>query len=209
MTYAPAMDRTRTAPVPAVPGSAPIRGWVRLARAGILGATSMLLATAGHVIGGGTLPPAGLLALVAGAVGLLAVSVTGRRLRLGPLLVVLGVEQIALHLLVHATATVSACTSVLMPAHGMTSTTVCSAASASSGGWPMLGGHLLALLATAWLLARGEQWLWHAVERVRTYATVRPSLRRRRAEPPVLALLVAAPVAAGWSAAAPRGPPAV
>ena len=88
MTYAPGMTLTR--------------GWARLARAGVLGGASLFLATAGHVLGGGTLPGAGLLALTAVGLGLLAVTLTARRLRFGVLLAALGVEQLLLHLAARA-----------------------------------------------------------------------------------------------------------
>ena len=62
MTYAPAMTLTG--------------GWARLARAGVFGGASLFLATAGHVVGGGTLPGAGLLALTAIGLALLSVTLT-------------------------------------------------------------------------------------------------------------------------------------
>ena len=63
MAYAPAMTLTG--------------GWARLARAGVFGGASLFLATAGHVVGGGTLPGAGLLVLTAIGLALLSVTLTG------------------------------------------------------------------------------------------------------------------------------------
>lgn len=210
MTYAPDMTtRTQAAAASAVSGSAPAQGWVRLARAGILGSASLFLATAGHVIGGGALPGAGLLALTGVALALISVSLASRRLRFGPLLAVLSVEQALLHLLFHAATAASACAVVAMPGHAMTSpmtsVTGCSEGAAVTVGWPMLLGHALAVAATAWLLAYGEQWLWRVVERAHRYATARPSRRRRRIV--VVGARASSTVEHAWSPAGPRGPP--
>ena len=89
MTYAAAMVRPAD----------PTRGWVRLARAGVLGSGSLFLATAGHVAGGGVLPGPGMLVVLGGVLALVSVSMTTRRLRFGLLLGLLTVEQFALHLI--------------------------------------------------------------------------------------------------------------
>lgn len=179
-----------------------VQGWSRLARAGVLGGVSLLLAAAGHTVGGGTLPGAGLLILVGVGLALVAVSLTARRLRFGTLLAVLTVQQLGLHLLFHAATIGSACAAVamqghsaagqIMAGHGMSAplmaghampAAVCAAGSPAVGGWSMLLGHVLAVLATAWLLARGESWLWRTVDRLHRYATTRPArFRRPRAQ---------------------------
>lgn len=192
MTYAPAMSLTG--------------GWARLARAGVFGGASLFLATAGHVLGGGTLPGAGLLALTAVGLGLLAVTLTARRLRFGVLLAALGVEQLLLHLLFHASTTAMTCASVVMPGHAMTGTAVCGTGAAATAGWPMLLGHVLAVLATAWLLARGEQWLWSVADRIhRSTGTAAGSLRRPR--PAVVPVVTAFLVRTRWVLTGPRAPP--
>lgn len=205
--------RTQATLSPAVPGATPAQGWVRLARAGILGSASLFLATAGHEIGGGALPGAGLLAVTGVALALVSVSLTTRRLRFVPLLAVLGVQQLLLHLLFHAATASSACATVAMPGHPMTSAaastpvTACGPGAAATTGWSMLLGHALAVLATAWLLAHGERWLWRVVERAHRYATARSSRRRHR-RIVIVDTGAFALVEHCWSPAGPRGPPA-
>lgn len=187
-------------------------GWVRLARAGVLGGASLFLATAGHVVGGGRLPGPGLLAVIGVALAVVAVSLTARRLRFGLLLGVLTVEQLGLHLMLHAATATSACTGVVMPGHAMEATTVCgagagAAAVGSTSGWPMLLGHAVALLATAWLLAVGEQWLWRVVDEIHRCASTRPR-RVRRPRSAVVALVRTVRAQGARLCAGPRAPPA-
>ena len=190
MTYAPAMTLTG--------------GWARLARAGVFGGASLFLATAGHVVGGGTLPGAGLLALAAIGLALLSVTLTVRRLRFEVLLAALGVEQILLHLLFHASTTAATCAPVLMPGHTMS--TVCGMGASTTASWPMVLGHALAVLATAWLLARGERWLWAVADRIHRYAGSAPG-RVRRPRPLVVAVLAAFLGHTRWVLTGPRAPP--
>lgn len=213
MTYAPAMrTRTQAAGPLVVSVAAPAQGWVRLARAAILGSTSLFLATAGHMIGGGTLPGAGLLAVTGVALALVSVSLTSRRLRFVPLLAVLSVEQGLLHLLFHAATTGSICTTGAMAGHAMTaapaspSLTGCGLGAATTTGWSMVLGHALAVVATAWLLAYGERWLWRVVERTHRYATARPS-RRRRPRIVIVGSGARWCLERAWRPAGPRGPP--
>ena len=197
MTYAAAMVRTAD----------PTRGWVRLARAGVFGSSSLFLATAGHVAGGGTTPGPAMLAVLAGVLALVSVSLTTRRLRFGLLLGVLVGEQIALHWILQAAGGGSTCATV-MPGHAMAASTICSApgAAAAASGWTMLIGHGLALLATAWLLSAGERWLWRLVEQTYRRATVRPT-RPRRVHVGARSIFLLAPAQLAWAPAAPRGPP--
>ena len=202
MTYAAAMVRTAD----------PTRGWVRLARAGVLGSSSLFLATAGHVVGGGVLPGPAMLAVLGGALALVSVSLTTRRLRFGLLLGLLAVEQVALHVILQAASGASACVAV-MPGHAMTAPAICggstsASAAASTSGWAMAIGHGIALLATAWLLAAGERWLWRWVEQTYRRATIRPT-RTRRAGVAAPASPVPVPIRVGWRPAVPRGPPVV
>jgi hypothetical protein len=191
MTYAPAMTLTG--------------GWARLARAGVFGGTSLVLATAGHVVGGGTLPGAGLLVLTAIGLALLSVTLTARRLRFGVLLAALGLEQLLLHLLFHASTTAATCAAVVMPGHTM-STAVCGSGASTTASWPMVLGHALAVLATAWVLARGERWLWALADRIHRYLGAAPG-RVRRPRPVVVAVLAAFLVPTRWVLTGPRAPP--
>lgn len=192
MTYAPAMTLTG--------------GWARLARAGVFGGASLFLATAGHAVGGGTLPGVGLLALTAIGLALLSVTLTARRLRFGVLLAALGLEQLLLHLLFHASTTAASCAAVVMPGHAMSTATVCGGASATAASWPMLLGHAAAVLATAWLLAHGERWLWQVADRIQRYAGSAPG-RLRRPRPVAVAVLAAFLVPTRWALTGPRAPP--
>lgn len=198
VAYAPSVTRSRPAPT---------AGWARLARAGVVGGSSLTLASAAHVAGGGALPGAGLLVIAGVAVALVAVSLTGRRLRFAVLLTVLCVEQVLLHLLFHAATTTARCVAVSMPGHAMPD--VCGAGSgATAYGGSMLLGHLLAVVATAWLLARGEGWLWRTVDRVHRWAGL--ALRRlRRPRPSRVPLDQPAPTAVRLLSCGPRAPPVV
>lgn len=75
----------------------------------------------------------------------------------------------------------------------------------------MTAAHVVAVLVTAWVLARGEAWLWRTVARVSAAAGLavgHPMLsgpRRRRPVGPVVTTCRTAV----RSAAAPRGPPVV
>ena len=90
----------------------------RAVRVGVLGAASLVLATSAHIIGGGTLPSLGVLALTALVLGLVAVPLTGRRCRTGILVAVLAVQQSLLHLVFRAVAEQRGCEpSDLLPPH--------------------------------------------------------------------------------------------
>ena len=192
MTYAPAMTLTG--------------GWARLARAGVFGGASHVLATAGHVAAGGMLPGAGLLTLTAIGLALASVTLTARRVRFGVLLAGLSVEQLLLHLLFHASTTAVTCAAVEMPGHVMSTATVCGSGAAGPGGWSMLLAHSLAVLATAWLLARGERWLWRVTDRI--VPPVGPSSSRvRRRRPVVVPALAVFLAPVRWTLTGPRAPP--
>lgn len=197
MTYAAAMVRAAD----------PTRGWVRLARAGVLGSGSLFLATAGHVAGGGVLPGPAMLAVLGGVLALVSVSLTARRLRFGLLFGLLTVQQIALHAILQSASGVSACMAV-MPGHAMAAPTICGgpAPAVAASSWTMLIGHGIALLATAWLMSAGERWLWRLVEQTYRRATVRPTRTRRTyvGAPSTSALI---PIQLAWAPASPRGPP--
>jgi hypothetical protein len=201
--------RTRTAPT---------SGVARLARVGVLGGTSMLLACAAHGLAGGRLPSAGVLAVAAILLGLVAVTVTARRCRPGLLLTVLSVQQVLLHLLFDAASTTgSDCRVVSVPgghaqlSHAMTLCAPGAGMPADGSGapsWAMWATHLAATVLTAWLLARGEAWLWRVADRIIAAAASPGPLRADR---PAVVLPSAPTVIAGapaHSAAAPRGPPA-
>lgn len=191
-------------------GPLALRGAVRASRAVLLGGSSLLLATAAHLAGGGTLPGTGVLTVAGFALGLLAVVLTRRRVRLPVLLAALVPQQLLLHLLFGTAAAVGGCgpgqahhagsALTCMPAHG---------AVPMGYSWPMVVVHVVATLATAWLLARGEAWCWRLVARVahaaHTAAVRRPARRRPR---PVTTALVRALLLRPRRAGGSRAPPA-
>ena len=203
----------------------PTTGRVRVARAGVLGGTSLVLATGAHVLGGGSLPGVGVLLVAGMLLGLLAAVLTARRVRLPALLALLGVQQLALHELFGLAAAAPTCTSTASTyaargghaAHLIGGADPLVSACAGAAGamampgapaWVMPAAHVAALLVTAWVLACGEAWLWRTVARVAAAAGLavgHPSLpapqRGRPVAPPVECRT------AVWSAAAPRGPP--
>jgi hypothetical protein len=166
-------------------------GAARALRVGLLGGGSLLLATAAHLAGGGSLPAPGVLAVAGFVLGLVALLLTRRRVRLPVLVGALVPQQVALHVLFDtAAAAVGGCTagqaahhamSVLtcMPAHGM---------GPMGYAWPMFAGHVVATLGTAVLLARGEEWCWALASRTSRAAYVAPLVRPTRRRPrPVIA----------------------
>lgn len=193
---------------------APARGAVRLARVGALGGGSLLLATLAHLVGGGELPAAWVLAVTGVLLGVVAVTLTARRCRFGLLLAALTVQQLLLHLLFDsASRVVPGCSALAMPtghaAHGVVqSCGMTTAMHPGVPGWTMWAGHLLATVLTAALLARGETWLWRAADRVVAAATAapgsRPATRLARTAP---ARPLARPALRDSGAAGPRGPP--
>ena len=149
-----------------------LRGPLRLFRAVLVTAAAMSLAAAGHVLGGGALPAPAIMAVLAALLLAPVAWLAGRQLSFLALFGVLGSGQLMLH-----EAFVSLSTRVLSPPslaeqtshHGQAAGAGLSAAVTAS--MPvqignatdsplMLAGHLLALLATAWLLRRGEVALW-------------------------------------------------
>ena len=205
---------TRPEPVEGQPHrhvSIPLRGRWRLLRIAALGGASMLLATGAHLGGGGRAPSLGLLFVTAFLVGLTAVTVTTRRLRFGTLLAVLGVEQLLLHELFGAAAmTPTGCTPALGDhAAAMARCAIGPHAPVGFAGtdWGMLLAHVAATLATAWVLARGEQWLWRLCERAVRAATCAPTPRVRRGLPPRPLPGPTLRLDRRHPPAAPRGPP--
>lgn len=219
-TPAPAAaDLAELLPASRRPQPAPTTGAARVARATILGATSELLATAAHLTGGGRLPSAGVLTVVGILLALVAVTVTARRCRTGLLLVVLGVQQVALHLVFEAAASVGSHCPLpeTVMHHGAPlrlalarcpEPVMAGPAMHWPGGWTMWVGHVAATVLTALLLARGETWLWQVADRVVASATAAPGRRRisgsRRAGCSAAFSLVGS---RSFAPAAPRGPP--
>lgn len=158
----------------------------RVARVGLLGGGSLALATAAHLSGGGSLPGPGVLLVAGFVLGLVALLLTRRRVRLPVVLAVLVPQQVLLHVLFDtAAAAVGGCTPVQAAHHAMTVLTCMPTHGMGPMGyaWPMFVGHAVATLGTAWLLARGEAWCWRLVDRAVRAAYVAPVARPRRRRP--------------------------
>jgi len=190
----------------------PLTGGMRLLRAGVLGTATLLLATGAHLLGGGELPGPGTLAVATFLVGLLAVTVTARRVRLRLLLPLLGVEQGLLHVVLDATTSPTTCSPAAGHAlHAAGAALTCAPgqpmAMSAPAGWSMALAHLLATAVTAWVLTRGEATLWALAERVVGAATAAPGARptRRRPQPAAVGPVEPAPLRLGRAAA--RAPP--
>ena len=198
-------------------GGSPVRaltpGW-RAVRIAVLGGSSLLLATAAHALGGGVLPSAGVLVVLALLLGLVAVPLTMRRCRLAVLLPVLAVEQLAVHLALTAAAGPAQCVPGGLPGgthHQLLSGCTAGPAGATvgslSGSATMLLGHLVAVAVTAWLLARGEAWLWRIADQI---VAITAALLVAAGHAPAVAVPVVGDAPGRWRPIAPlppRGPP--
>lgn len=199
----------------AAPEAPPLRGARRVLRSAVLGSASLALAVGAHVAGGGAAPGAGLLLLTAALVGLVALTATARRVRLTWLAPLLGLEQALLHALFQALGSTAvlctAATSAGHAGHHADAALACVPAAGSATmtmpDWPMLLAHLLATLATAWLLVRGESALWSLAERVVRAATARPGALRLPRAVVVVRTTRRRPHRRPCGTAAPRGPP--
>jgi len=192
----------------------------RAVRVAVLGAASLVLATSAHIIGGGTLPSLGVLALTALVLGLVAVPLTGRRCRTGVLVAVLGVQQSLLHLVLTAVAEQRGCgpSGLVATAHQLGAACAMNMPmnmpmdmpmTAARASWPMILAHAAATAATAWLLARGEAWLWRTAEQVVRVAgtTLTRGVANDR-DQLVIPRQMVVWTAPAYAVAAPRGPPA-
>lgn len=132
--------------------SADTHGPLPLLRGAVVGSCATGLALTGHVVGDGEPPPAAVLTATAVGVVLLSVGMSRWRWTFPRLLALLLVAQLPLH-----TAFTRA---EAMPVHAGHAHAAMTPETAVD--WPMLLGHVLAAVATAALLQRGEAWL-HAV----------------------------------------------
>lgn len=141
---------------------------LRLPRAGVLALTVLTLAAAAHLGAGGELPGPSIMMALAAVVGLSAVLLAGLKMTAPLLAAYLGGSQLSLHL---AFSTLSAsAVPGSEPSHhglGLAATGPLMLESATShrhlmadAGSPMTFAHVIATLATALLLARGEDALW-------------------------------------------------
>ncbi|MEV7473574.1 hypothetical protein ACIQF8_18375 [Pseudarthrobacter sp. NPDC092184] len=140
---------------------------LRLPRAGVLALTVLTLAAAAHVGAGGQLPAPAIMMALAAVVGLSAVLLAGLKMTAPLLAAYLGGAQLSLHL---AFSTLSAgAVPGSEPSHhgpGLAAGPLMLESAAThqhlmaDAGSPMTFAHVIATLATALLLARGEAALW-------------------------------------------------
>ncbi|RDV09407.1 hypothetical protein DXK94_13550 [Arthrobacter sp. RT-1] len=148
---------------------------LRFLRSGVITGSGIGLAAAAHTAGGGHLPPAPVLLLLAVLVMAPVMLLSRRRFRLPIMALILGGSQAALHSAFTALSGPSVhCAGPGVAAHGhhrQIAIPSCAGAPASAmeltghalAALPapaMLAAHLLAIAATAVVLARGEAALW-------------------------------------------------
>ena len=171
-----------------------LRGPLRLFRAALVIALAVSLAVAGHVLGGGQLPGIGTVAVTAAVLMAPAAWLARRQLSFTVLFALLGAGQLTLHTAFAAFSPGASClpqlpfsqlsSGLTPPTGGLThyghgglncTAAVETVAMGDGANSPaMLAGHLLAMLATAWLLRRGEAALWQLL------AWLRPLVRLPR-----------------------------
>ena len=186
----------------------PATGWRRLVRAVALGGACYGLAIAAHLTGGGGWPGWPVTLMLTGLLGVMSVALTSRRRRTPFVLLVLTGVQTLLHLLFAQVEGAAASCAVIAGGHHHV-TTACAPSVAHAAetlpSLPMAAAHLVATVVTAWLLARGEAWLWRAVDRL----LCRPLPRLGPDLAPVLGIrsVTRMPRVARPAPGAPRGPP--
>lgn len=192
-------------------------------RAGMVAAMIVTLGAAAHVVGGGELPVPGIMLAVLALTGMAATAATRLRLNFPAMTALLGAGQLVLHEAFSAFSSPAGPIRADAPGHHPATSSLAGFPLDAAGAahlhqvdspWAaslMLGGHALATLACALLLAKGEAALWSLA------AWLRPLVQLPEAAMPDV---VAAPAAAGWPAdSAPlpwrnlrpdcrRGPPA-
>ncbi|MDQ1056687.1 hypothetical protein QFZ23_000588 [Arthrobacter globiformis] len=171
-----------------------LRAPLRLFRAALVTLMSVSLAAAGHVLGGGQLPDIVTLAVTAVLLLGPAAWLARRELSFSVLFGVLGAGQLTLHAAFTAFSPGASCLPRLPLAqlpgslaplaggltHGGHADLSCTAAMETmpmdegANSPAVLAGHLLAMLATAWLMRRGEAALWQLL------AWLRPLVRLPR-----------------------------
>lgn len=145
----------------------PTRGALRVVRGALLAATSAALAIAAHAVASGMLPSAGLTLLLTLGVAAGGTALADRQRGPGAVLLALGTAQLGMHLILSVAG------------HG---------GDQPVNGWLMTGGHALAVLCAAGLLARAEAALFAVAS-----ALGRLLPRRWATAPTMPTALVAAP----------------
>lgn len=163
---------------------APCRGNLRALRAGLVGTWTVLLAMIGHRLGGGAWAPLVVLVPLVLTASAVAWWLAGHRLRAWGVALLIGLAQIAVHLL-----------TCYLHGHLMVPSTV------------MLLGHLAAAAVTGVLLARADTVWWALLGPwVRVLRLVRLPVPWRAAWPSSAAVLEPAPLVLAHTLVR-RGPP--
>lgn len=141
------------------------RASYRLLRTVLIGSITLGLAAGGHLAGGGSLPGPAILAALC-ALTVLPVSVlTKFRLSLPVLAGMLGAGQAWLHWAFHAFSGSAPLGASALSGHArhvpaLEPLGAAGSAHGAAGDWQMFAAHTVATVATAVVLARGEQALW-------------------------------------------------
>ena len=176
---------------------------LRSVRAAVVGLSASGLALLGHLAAGGTAPPPAQLVLAVLAVLVVSLALSARRWTVGPLLAVLLGSQVLFHVAFSGAGA----------AHVHGGPHVTSGSAMPGHPWLlMLVGHGVAALLTAWLLRRGEDWLWGLLALLaRAWRVVRVAAEEPVGSPPIRATSRSGDVGAVLDllehAVARRGPP--
>lgn len=192
---------------------------LRFFRAFLVTALVLALASGAHVTGGEHLPAPAIFMTLAVLLLVPVTALAGRELSFKTLIVVLGGGQVLLHGAFSALGGGAICqsaTTARSAHHGPAASVECLSPDASvsllashGNSILMLAGHALAVLATAWVLRKGEEALWQLL------AWLRPLIRALQLAPivpdcriPAVADVIVPP--APWRNLRPdavRGPP--
>ena len=159
--------------------TSPAAGPLRAVRVAVVTAVVLLLGVGAHVLGGGRLPTAVVLVVLAVLLAPAVVLATRTRLGTGKGMALLGGAQLGIHLALHAMAPTAGVAVAHHHVHGG-DVAVLAALHAQSGapgamatmsGMPAMAGltptmllaHAVGTAVTAWLLARGEDVLWRVL----------------------------------------------
>ncbi len=162
--------------------TSPATGPLRAVRVAVVTAVVLLLGVGAHVLGGGRLPTAVVLVVLAVLLAPAVVLATRTRLGTGKGMALLGGAQLGIHLALHAMAPTAGVAVAHHHVHGgdvavlaalhaqagapgaMATMSGMSGMSAMAGLTPtMLLAHAVGTAVTAWLLARGEDVLWRVL----------------------------------------------
>src|SRR4051794_3446199 len=127
-------------------------GPLRLVRGAVVGSSAVVLGAGGHALASGMTPTTSSLAMASVVAVLIGIAMSGRRWRLPSLIAVLAAAQLAFHVLLGGTP------------HTMPGMHDPLGGGGSHHPFLMVLTHALAVIVSAALLERGEDWCWQLVE---------------------------------------------